>query len=129
VTTQDARADTHATAPNMFAQVGDYRYAYRRFGNPAGTAIIFLQHYRGNMDDWDPVITDALAAEHEVILFDNAGVALSSGQTPDSVLAMANHVIAFAQAVGLTRYDIMGYSLGASSRSISRSPRRHRFAA
>jgi len=50
VTTQDARADTHATAPNMFAQVGDYRYA--------------------------------------------------------------NHVTAFAQGIGVTHYDIMGYSLG-----------------
>jgi pimeloyl-ACP methyl ester carboxylesterase len=93
-------------------QVGEYRYAYRRLGNPDGSPVIFLQHYRGNMDDWNPIITDALAAEHEVILFDNARVALSSGQTPGSVLAMANHVPIFTDAIGLTHYDIMGYSLG-----------------
>jgi hypothetical protein len=31
-------------------------YAYRRFGNPA--LVMFLQHFRGNLDSWDPVLID-----------------------------------------------------------------------
>jgi pimeloyl-ACP methyl ester carboxylesterase len=110
--TETSGAETHATTPNRFAQVGDHRYAYRRFGNRHGSPIIFRQHYRGNMDYWDPIVTDELAREHEVILFDNAGVGLSSGQTPDNVLAMTNHVSAFVDSLGLAQFDILGFSLG-----------------
>src|SRR6266516_6186794 len=50
-------------------------YAYRRFGNTAaGAPVVFLQHFRGNIDNWDPALIDAVAADREVILFDNVGV-------------------------------------------------------
>src|ERR1700724_1083811 len=60
------------------------RYAHRRFGEASGTPLIFLQHFRGGLDHWDPLVTDGLAAGRPVILFDNAGVASSSGETPDT---------------------------------------------
>ena len=112
MTTLTSHIESHATAPNLFAECDGFAYAYRRFGNPALTPIVFLQHYRGNMDDWDPIITDTLACDREVILFDNAGVGLSSGQTPDNILAMGNHVAAFTDAIGLKQFDILGYSMG-----------------
>jgi hypothetical protein len=59
----------HAEAPNGIS------YAYRRFGNAAaGVPVVFLQHFRGNIDNWDPALIDAVAADREVILFDNVGV-------------------------------------------------------
>lgn len=88
------------------------RYAYRRFGKAGGVPLIFLQHFRGTMDNWDPAVTNGLAEAHEVILFDNAGVGLSRGATPDSVEAMAAHVVAFVKALGLAKVDVLGFSLG-----------------
>ncbi len=38
-----------------------------------------MQHFRGRMDHWDPIVTDGFASGRPVILFDNAGVASSSG--------------------------------------------------
>ena len=59
---------THNTAPTTFAKAAGSEYAYRRFGTPAGTPLLMLQAFRGNLDSWDPALTDALAAGREVIL-------------------------------------------------------------
>jgi pimeloyl-ACP methyl ester carboxylesterase len=60
------------------------------------------------MDHWDPALTDGLAANRPVILFDNTGVAGSSGQTPDTVEAQADNAAAFIHALGLTHVDVKG---------------------
>ncbi len=89
-------------------------YAYRRLGN-AGTAsppLVFLQHFRGNLESWDPLLVDAIAAEREVILLDNAGVGLSSGIVPSTVSEMARDAISFLDALELDEVDLLGYSLG-----------------
>jgi hypothetical protein len=33
--------------------------------------MLFCQHFTGTMDNWDPIITNTLAQDREVILFDN----------------------------------------------------------
>ena len=71
-----------------------------------------MQHFRGNMDDWDPLLIDRLAAERGVILFDNTGVGLTSGSTPCSITPMARDAIAFVDALGLNEVDVLGYSIG-----------------
>jgi pimeloyl-ACP methyl ester carboxylesterase len=88
--------DTHVTAPTRFVEAGGIRYAYRRFGAETGTPLVFLQHFRGGLDNWDPLVTDLLAQERSVILFNNAGVASSSGETPNTIDAMGDHVAADA---------------------------------
>lgn len=88
------------------------RYAFRHFGVDAGVPIILLQHFRGNMDYWDPAVTDGLARRRTVYLFDNAGVGLSGGETAGTVEAMADHVAAFARARGLPVVDVLGFSIG-----------------
>ncbi len=103
---------THETAPNRFIKADGFNYAYRRFGSDDGVPLILLQRFRGTMDEWDPAVTNGLAKSRPVILFDNAGVGLSSGETPDSVDAMARHVVAFAEALGLKQIDLLGFSLG-----------------
>jgi pimeloyl-ACP methyl ester carboxylesterase len=49
------------------------------------------------MDHWDPAVTGGLAGNRPVILFDNTGVAGSSGQTPNTVEAQADDTAAFIQ--------------------------------
>ena len=70
---------THDTAYTHYAEGGGIRFAYRRFGNPGRPPLVFFQHFMGTLDDHDPALSDAFAADREVILFDNAGVASSSG--------------------------------------------------
>jgi pimeloyl-ACP methyl ester carboxylesterase len=67
---------THDTVPTQFVEAGGIRFAYRRFGRATGVPLVFFQHFMGNLDDHDPALTDAFARDREVILFNNAGVAL-----------------------------------------------------
>jgi pimeloyl-ACP methyl ester carboxylesterase len=70
------------TTPTQFLDVGRTRFAYRHFGTPAGTPLVFTQHFMGNLDNFDPAIANALAPGREIILFDNAGVGRSTGIAP-----------------------------------------------
>jgi pimeloyl-ACP methyl ester carboxylesterase len=103
---------THETAPNLFVEAGEFHYAYRRFGLRRGTPILFLQHFRGTMDNWDPAVINEIARSHDVILFDNAGVGGSSGTAESTIAASAHHVVAFVRALGLESVDIFGFSMG-----------------
>jgi hypothetical protein len=55
--------DTHVTTPTRFVGAGGIRYAYRRFGAETGTPPVFLQHFRGGLDNWDPLVTDPLVTD------------------------------------------------------------------
>ncbi len=103
---------THHTAPTRYVEANGIRFAYRRFGKPGGVPIVFNQHYVGTMDYWDPAVTDGLAQTREVILFNNAGVSSSSGETPASFAEMGANAIAFIQALGLRQVDVLGISIG-----------------
>jgi pimeloyl-ACP methyl ester carboxylesterase len=80
--------NTHESARTQLVEVGDVRFAYRRFGRRGGLPLLFLNYFAANMDDWDPKVTNGFAAEHEVILLDNAGVGSSTGETSRAVAAM-----------------------------------------
>ncbi|MDX6527037.1 MAG: hypothetical protein QOI43_2548, partial [Gaiellales bacterium] len=102
----DSSGHTHNTAPTRFVDVDGTRFAYRRFGNPIGTPIVLLQHFMGNLDNYDPAITDELAMGREVILTDNAGVGLSTGMAPETVAGMARDAASLIDALGLERVDL-----------------------
>jgi pimeloyl-ACP methyl ester carboxylesterase len=108
----DSSGHTHNTAPTRFVDVGETRFAYRRFGNPIGTPIVLLQHFMGNLDNYDPAITDELAMGREVILTDNAGIGLSTGMAPETVAGMARDAASLIDALGLERVDLFGFSMG-----------------
>jgi len=74
----------HQTAPTQFVEAKGIRFAYRRFGKAGGVPLAFNMHFTGTMDHWDPLVTDGLAKDREVILFDNAGISSSSGEVPTS---------------------------------------------
>jgi alpha/beta hydrolase fold len=117
-------AETALTAANRSVEVDGETLVYRRFGNVEREAppLVFLQHFRGNLDNWDPLLVDALAAGREVVLLDNKGVGLSSGRVPCTVAEMARDAIAFLDALELDEVDVLGYSLGGSAISTSSAP-------
>jgi pimeloyl-ACP methyl ester carboxylesterase len=103
---------THNTAETSVVEAEGTEFAYRRFGRPAELPLIMLQHFRGNLDNWDPALTDALAAEREVILVDYAGVGSSTGEPSCTIASMARQMIAFVGALGLVEIDLLGFSIG-----------------
>jgi pimeloyl-ACP methyl ester carboxylesterase len=105
-------AYTHQTAPTQFVEANGIRFAYRRFGKAGGVPIVFNEHYLGTMDYWDPAVTDGLARDREVILFNNAGVSSSSGEVPTTVREMGANALAFITALGLSKVDVLGFSIG-----------------
>src|SRR6266852_5618675 len=103
---------THQTAPTQFVEANGIRFAYRRFGKAGGVPLVFNMHYLGTMDYWDPKVTDGLARDREVILFDNAGVSSSSGEVPTTFEQMGANAVAFSRALGLNKADMFGFSIG-----------------
>ncbi|MFK3795214.1 alpha/beta fold hydrolase [Pseudomonas sp. NPDC088444] len=103
---------THQTAPTHYIDANGIRFAYRRFGNPQGIPVVLNMHFTGTMDHWDPLVTDGLAQDREVILFNNAGVSSTSGEVPASVEEMAANAAHFIKALGLKQVDVLGFSLG-----------------
>lgn len=104
----------HSTAPTRFVEIDGANFAYRRWGNTDSVQppLFFLQHFRGGMDHWDPLMTDGLAAGREVILFNGRGVASSTGQPRTRIEHMADDAAAFIRALGLEQVDVLGFSLG-----------------
>ncbi len=102
----------HQTVPTQFVEANGIRFAYRRFGNPAGVPLVFNQHFTGTMDHWDPAVTDGFAKDREVILFNNAGVSSSSGEVPTTIGKMGANAVTFIKALGLTKVDVLGFSIG-----------------
>jgi pimeloyl-ACP methyl ester carboxylesterase len=103
---------THQTAPTRFIDVNGAHLAYRRFGKTGGVPLVFLQHFVGNLDSWDPKVIDGFARDREVILFDNAGVASSSGEVPKTIEDMAKYAAGLLQALGVKKADLLGFSMG-----------------
>ena len=100
--------------PNKLASAANgVDYAYRDTAPGAsGVPLVLFQHFRGNLDNWDPALIDALAPARRVITFDNAGVGGSTGVTPGTVERMARDAIAFIAAMGLPQVDLLGFSIG-----------------
>src|SRR5271154_2465783 len=95
----------HQTAPTQFVEANGIRFAYRRFGKPAGVPLVLNQHFTGTMDHWDPAVTDVLARDREVILFNNAGVSSSTGEVPTTMEKMGANAVEFIKALTLTKVD------------------------
>jgi pimeloyl-ACP methyl ester carboxylesterase len=114
--TSSARGDgAYSGLPNKLVRAANgIDYAYRDTGPGAsgGVPLVLFQHFRGNLDSWDPALIDALAPARRVITFDNAGLGGSSGTTPDTVEQMARDAIAFIAAMDLSQADLLGFSIG-----------------
>src|SRR6266704_3150146 len=103
---------SYAGASTQRAEAGNgIEYAYRDLGE-GDVPLVLLQHFRGNLDNWDPALIDALAADRRVVTFDNVGVGATTGSTPNTVEAMAHDAIAFLEAMEFQRVDLLGFSIG-----------------
>jgi pimeloyl-ACP methyl ester carboxylesterase len=117
MTTTDTHAATDAalgysgTSTQRVTADNAIEYAYRDLGH-GDVPLVLLQHFRGNLDNWDPALIDAFAAERRVVAFDNVGVGATTGRTPNTVEAMAHDAIAFLEAMDFQRVDLLGFSLG-----------------
>lgn len=101
------------TALTQTLQLNEGAIAFRTFGQSgAEPPLVLLHRFRGTMDHWDPVLLDALAADRQVILFDNLGVGRSGGRTPDNVAGMAAGAAAIIDGLGLEQVDVLGWSMG-----------------
>ena len=87
-------------------------FAYRRVGNRGDIPLVLANYFAANMDDWDPLIVDGLAADRDVITFDYPGIGSSAGATPATVAEFAVDCVGFLHALGLTTVDFLGFSLG-----------------
>jgi len=103
---------SNTNAPTRFVKAGENTYAYRQFGSGPGTPLLFLQHFTGTLDNWDPAVTDSLALGRPVVLFESPGIGGSGGKVPETVAGMADHAMKFLDALSLTRVDVLGFSLG-----------------
>jgi pimeloyl-ACP methyl ester carboxylesterase len=96
----------------QYLQTDAARYAWRRLGAAAGVPLVLIQRFGGTMDDWDPELLDRLAAGRTVLLFDNAGIGRSSGETASNFTGIAGAAAAFLDGLGLRTVDVLGWSMG-----------------
>ena len=111
-TEQETKSAGYADCPTQrIDAANDIVYAYRDVG-AGDVPLVLLQHFRGNLDNWDPALVDDLSATRRVVTFNNRGVASTSGLTPNTVEEMAHDAVAFIDALGLKRIDLLGFSIG-----------------
>lgn len=109
---QDDGIRSYAAAPTRTISVGDIDLAYRFLGPRTGVPVVLLTHLAAVLDNWDPRVVDGIAAERQVVAFDNRGVGASTGSTPRTIEAMAQDAMAFIEALGFEQVDLFGFSMG-----------------
>jgi pimeloyl-ACP methyl ester carboxylesterase len=108
-----ATTQTYSQTPtDVMRAANGVDFAYRRVGNRSDIPLVLANYFAANLDDWDPLIVDGLAAHREVITFDYPGIGSSSGATPATVADFAVDCAGFLHALGLTAVDFLGFSLG-----------------
>jgi pimeloyl-ACP methyl ester carboxylesterase len=109
---QDVVSSSYQDAPTRTVSAGGVEFAYRELGPKTGVPVVFLTHLAAVLDNWDPRVVDGIAAHHRVIAFDNRGVGATTGTTPKTIQAMAADAVTFIRALGLTKVDLLGFSMG-----------------
>src|SRR5271168_4269881 len=103
---------TYSGLPNRRVSAANgVEYAFREAGD-GPVPLLLLQHFRGNLDNWDPALVDTLASTRKVVAFDNVGVGGTSGVAPSSAREMALGATAFVAAMGYQKVDLLGFSIG-----------------
>src|SRR3954454_17028524 len=108
MSTLDTLAGYADAATQTVTGDSEVEYAYRELGR-GDVPLVLLQHFRGNLDNWDPALIDDLAVARRVVTFDNRGVGGTTGMTPNTIEAMAHDAIAFVDAIGSKGVDLLGF--------------------
>ena len=99
------------TAPVRVATTTDGAVSYREIGT--GSPLLLIMGLGGTMNDWSPSFVNALAAQHKVVVFDNAGVGKTASLAPPlSINAMAKQTSALISALHLAPTTLLGWSMG-----------------
>lgn len=103
-------SDTHLNAPTRYIRVDGDSSAYRRWGHaPSGQPpLLSVQHFRGGVDQWDPLLTNGLAAGREVILCNGRAIASSGGMPRNRIEEMADDIALVIQAMELSQVGLGG---------------------
>jgi pimeloyl-ACP methyl ester carboxylesterase len=116
MTTTNAQSDsakyTYATVPTQFVEANGIKFAYRSYGKEGDIPVIYFNHLTANLDNCDPRIMDAIAAQRHIISFDYRGVGATTGKQGTSIPDMAKDAIAFIHALGYKQVDIVAFSMG-----------------
>lgn len=104
--------ETLETTPTKYIEANGVKFSYRTMGPKSGTPLVFLQHFTGTMDSWDPAVVNALAKTRPVIVFNNRGVGATNGEVADNIGQMTADAYAFIQALGYKQVDLLGFSMG-----------------
>ncbi|MGE0719251.1 MAG: alpha/beta fold hydrolase [Alphaproteobacteria bacterium] len=103
-------AATYAETRHVDAE--GIRYAYRTFGPAEGVPLVLVNRLRGTMNEWDPLLIELVAARRPVVIFDNVGLAETSGPAPITLKGFAAGAARFIRALGHRQVDLMGFSFG-----------------
>ncbi|RXZ72519.1 alpha/beta fold hydrolase [Agromyces albus] len=101
-----------STASTQYVETKSARFAYRRLGPVGGVPLLLLHRFRATMDWWDPRFIEALAAERDIILFDNIGIGYTEGDPLTTVDGFADGAAEIIEALGLSQVDVLGWSFG-----------------
>lgn len=105
-------AEKLETAPTKYLEANGIKFSYRTLGPKSGTPLVFLQHFTGTMDSWDPALVNALAKSRPVVVFNNRGVGATNGEVADNIEQMTADAYTFIQALGYKQVDLLGFSMG-----------------
>jgi pimeloyl-ACP methyl ester carboxylesterase len=96
-----------------YAQVGDVKLAYYTRGQ--GEPLLMINGFMSSMSLWDPLMIETLAQQHQLILFDNRGVGLSTDtkENNTTIPQMADDAAGLLKALGIKQANILAYSMGA----------------
>lgn len=97
-----------STAHTQYVETKSARFAYRRLGQAGGVPLLLLHRFRATLDWWDPRFIEALAAERDVILFDNVGIGYTEGKPLTTVDAFADGAAEIIDALSLSQVDLLG---------------------
>lgn len=103
---------TFATVPTQFVEAKGIKFAYRSYGKEGDIPVVYFNHLTANLDNCDPRIMDAIAAQRQIISFDYRGVGATTGEQGTSLPDMAQDAIAFIHALGYKQVDIVAFSMG-----------------
>ncbi len=93
--------------------VGDIKMAYYVRGK--GEPLVMINGFISTMSLWDPALLEKLAKHHQLILFDNRGVGLSTDTKKNNttIPQMADDAAGLIKALGYEKVDILAWSMGA----------------
>lgn len=106
-----AASDQVLTTPVRHVRVKGATLGYRKVGT--GRPLVLITGVSATMAAWDPALVDRLARRRPLVVFDNRGVATSTGSVAGlTIRRMARDTARLIAKVAGGRADVLGWSMG-----------------